>query len=138
MSMSNLKDDKLDQYMARIKESNNSNNKLVNYKKAQSRLDELKTEYNNLCKALKSNKKNKEKSGDKISIEKIISELNKINTNLDEDPDNILVIIDNYVQYKLLLENLETESEKFKNEILKVEQSKGKISISKINPDEIL
>lgn len=138
INMSNSKDNKLDQYITRIKESNNSNNKLLNYKKAVNRLDELKIDYNNLCTALKINTKNKEKSKDKTTMEKIINELNKINMELDDESNDMHTIIDNYIQYKLLLENLETENENFKNEILKVEQSKGKISISKINPDEIL
>lgn len=136
--MFTAKDDKLEKFLSRIKESKNSNNKLLNYKKAIARLDELKTEYNNLGKALKPSKKNKEKLDDKLSMEKIISGLDKINAELDNEATDMLDLIDKYIQYRLLLEDLETENESFKNEIMKVEQTRGNISISKIDPGDIL
>jgi phenylalanyl-tRNA synthetase alpha subunit len=135
--MNTCKDDKLEKFISRIKESKNSNNKLLNYKKATDRLDELKTEYNKLCEALKKNKK-QDKSENKISIEKISVELNKINEELDNENCDILKSIDSYVQYKLLLDSLEFESEKIKNEIFKVNLNKNKINIVKLEPNDIL
>lgn len=132
-----IKDDKLEQYITRIKESNNSNNKLLNYRKAINRLDELKKEYNNLCSAVKP-KNIKKENIEKVSIEKIISALNKINKDLEGDSCDILTLIDNYIQYRTLMDNLELENEKFKNEILKVEQYDEKIIINKIELEDIL
>ena len=133
-------DEKLEAYILKIKESNNSNNKLLNYKKATTRLNELKSEYNKLCQVLKKNKskKSNSESENKTSIEKISTELNKISEELDHENCDMLKLIDNYVQYKLLLDNLEIDSEKIKNELFKVNLSKNKINIIKLNPKEIL
>ena len=133
-------DEKLETYILKIKESNNSNNKLLNYKKATSRLNELKSEYNKLCEALKKNKSKKSNndSENKTSIEKISNELNKISEELESENCDMLKLIDNYVQYKLLLDNLEIDSEKIKNELFKVNLSKNKINIVKLDPKDVL
>jgi len=140
--MNNTKDDELEKFLSKIKESNNSHNKLLNYQKASNRIDELKTEYKKLCSVLKPKKdkttKNKQVSQGKISIEKIINELNKINTDMDSEECDMLELINSYTQYKLLLENMETETEKIKNELHKVSQNKNKIVIEKIELDDIL
>ena len=135
-----MTDSKLEEYIQKIKDSKNSNNKLTNYKKATVRLDELKTEYNKLCDALKKTKKKTvdAKSESNASIDKIITELNHINEELDNEKCDIKALIDNYVQYKSLLDSLEGETEKMKNEIYKVTSNKNKIAITKLEPDEIL
>ena len=121
------KDDKLETFISKIKTSKNSSNKLINYNRATNRLNELKTEYNTLCDALKpkhnkkssiteedfddemptktkkSAKKPTNDTTEKISIDKITSELNRINSALDNGSDNMIELIDNYVQYKLLI-----------------------------------
>ena len=136
--MNNIKDDKLEKYMSRIKESNNSNNKLLNYDKATKRLEELKNNYNNLCNVLKTNKNKPTKIGKNISIEKIISGLNDIDANIDNGQIDMIELFNNYTQYKLLLNDLESEKENIKNEIYKVDQKKDKISIQKLDPNELL
>lgn len=136
--MNNIKDDKLEKYMSRIKESNNSNNKLLNYDKATKRLEELKNNYNNLCNVLKTNKNKPTKIGKNISIEKIISGLNDIDANIDNGQIDMIELFNNYTQYKLLLNDLESETENIKNEIYKVDQKKDKISIQKLDPNELL
>lgn len=159
---SNISDNKLELYISKIKTGTNSNNKVLNYKRATERLKELKTEYNKLCNVLKNkdtdeldsddinsddinsdDKHNKKKSikksslndddNPKINIAKIISELNKINTELDNGSNNMQELVDKYVQYKLLLNDLELESETIKNQIHKVEENKNKIIIHKLD-----
>src|SRR4051812_36254096 len=116
----NITDSKLEKLIQNIKESKNSNNKLIYYKKANARLDEIKITYNKLSLLLKQkSKKSDNKSDNKISIEKIITELDKINEKMNSEKCDMLELIDNYIQYKSLLENLETETEKIKNEIFK-------------------
>jgi prefoldin subunit 5 len=47
-------------------------------------------------------------------------------------------LIDKYLQYKSLLNDLQTESEQIKNEIYKVDETKNKIVLHKLQHDEIL
>ncbi|AVL94165.1 hypothetical protein mvi_805 [Megavirus vitis] len=134
--MATIIDAELEQRLIKIKECKKTSNKLVNYKKAIERLDEMKQEYNDLCKSLKSNKKSKSKSN--LSIEKIISRLEEINTKLDDDNNDMLELISNYIECRTLVNNLEFETDHIKNEIYKIDQSKKKIIVEKINIDEIL
>ena len=129
--MSDPKDLQLELLMEKIKTSTSTHNKLSSYKKAQDRINELKTEYNKLCSVLQTKKK---KSPDKIPIHihTSIEELSKINSLIDSNTD-LIETIDNYIQYKLILENLETSVELAKNKIYKVEQLKNKIRIEKLD-----
>lgn len=134
--MATIIDSELEQRLTKIKECKKTSNKLVNYKKAIERLDEMKQEYNDLCKSLKSNKKSKLKSN--LSIEKIISRLEEINAKFDDDNNDMLELINSYVECRTLVNNLEFETDHIKNEIYKIDQSKKKIIVEKINIDEIL
>ena len=145
----NIADDKLDAYISKIKTGTNSANKVLNYKKAVGRLTELKTEYNNLCNVLKNKdssessdsddkKKKSKKSDDKINIDNVMAELNQINTELDKGAADVKDLISKYIQYKSLLAELDIASEKVKNEIYKVDESKGKITIHKISLEDLI
>ena len=143
----NISDSKLDTYVSKIKTGTNSNNKVINYKRAITRLAELKTEYNNLCRVLKQksnsdsddgDKKNKNVPNDKINIDNIVVELNSINNDLDKGSDNIKELIDKYIQYKLLLSELDIGTEQIKNEIIKVEENKNKITIHKLSLEDLV
>jgi hypothetical protein len=132
----NIKDDKLEILISKIKNSNNNHNKLLNYKKAATRINELKIEYNELCNLLTNNKK-KKKSNNKMSINDIMDELKNIDS-LIENSNDMREIIDNFVRYKMLLNNLNTETDRIKNEIMKVEENNDKIMIHKLDSDDIL
>ena len=144
-----ITDNKLELYISKIKTGTNSNNKVLNYKRATERLRELKLEYNKLCDVLKegtdddatkkkSSKKNTtDDDKSKISIEKIITELNQLNNELDNGSNNMQELVDKYVQYKLLLSDLDLESEQIKNQIMKVEENKNKITIHKLELTEL-
>ncbi|AUV58794.1 hypothetical protein [Bandra megavirus] len=134
--MATIIDAELEQRLIKIKECKKTSNKLVNYKKAIERLDEMKQEYNDLCKSLKSNKKSKSKSN--LSIEKIISRLEEINDKFDDDNNDMLELVSSYIECRALVNNLEFETDHIKNEIYKIDQSKKKIIVEKINIDEIL
>nr|WBF70419.1 hypothetical protein [Megavirus caiporensis] len=134
--MATIIDSELEQRLTKIKECKKTSNKLVNYKKAIERLDEMKQEYNDLCKSLKSNKKSKSKSS--LSIEKIISRLEEINAKFDDNNNDMLELINSYVECRILVNNLEFETDHVKNEIYKIDQSNKKIIVEKINIDEIL
>lgn len=136
-----FKDKKLELYLSKLNESTNVNDKMSNYKKAMFRINELKIKYNNLNESLKKNKqiniKNKKISNDKININNLIDELEDIDKKMNNSND-IADVIDNYLQCKLLLDNLESEAEKFKNEITQVSQNGKKIKITRIDPENIL
>ncbi|AZL90012.1 hypothetical protein QKC54_gp0846 [Megavirus baoshan] len=134
--MATIVDAELEQRLTKIKECKKTSNKLVNYKKAIERLDEMKQEYNDLCKSLKSNKKSKSKSN--LSIEKIMSRLEEINDKLDDDNNDMLELISNYIECRTLVNNLEFETDHIKNEIYKIDQSKKKITVEKIDIEGIL
>lgn len=142
------KDETLEHCIQKIKESNNSKTKLANYKKATKRLDELQSEYNKLSEVLKKpsgKKSDKTKKSDKkktassnsISIEKITSELDKILEEIDGEKSDMFELINSYVQYKLLLGDLNTEADKISNEINQVVMHKNKITITKLDPDDV-
>ena len=141
-------DDILEKHLTKLKESNNSKNKLLHYKKAVKRLDELESEYNSLSKALekppaKKSTSSKTKIRQKydntpISIEKIIKELSKIMDEIETNKDDMSQVINSYIQYKLLLDDLDTETSKMKNEIASIGLNKNKITITKLDPDNIL
>ncbi|AGD92813.1 hypothetical protein LBA_00895 [Megavirus lba] len=134
--MATIIDAELEQRLIKIKECKKTSNKLVNYKKAIERLDEMKQEYNDLCKSLKSNKKSKSKSN--LSIEKIISRLEEINDKFDDDNNDMLELVSSYIECRALVNNLEFETDHIKNEIYKIDQSKKKIIVEKIDIEGIL
>ena len=146
---SNIADDKLDAYISKIKTTSNSANRVLNYKKAVGRLSELKTEYNNLCAVLKNKaesesddsddkkKKSKKRDDDKINIDSIMVELNHINTEIDKGTEDVKDLISKYIQYKSLLAEMDIASEKIKNEIYKVDESKNKITIHKLSLEDL-
>ena len=139
----------LEKHITKLKESKNSNNKLIHYKKAVKRLDELESDYNSLSKALekplakksttssKTNKSNRS-TDNVVSIEKITNELSKILDDIETNKADMSHVINNYVQYKLLLEDLDSETSKMKNEIHKIGLNKNKITISRLDPNNIL
>lgn len=137
-----FKDKKLDLYISKITENTNTNDKIINYKKAVSRINELKIKYNNLNESLKKNKKtnskNKKSGGNKINIDNMFGELEEIDKKMNDGNCDMVDLIDNYLQYKLLLDNLETETENIKNEIMEVSLVGKKIKINKIDPEDIL
>jgi len=136
--MNNIKDDKLELYITKIKTSNNNHNKVLNYKRASNRINELKIEYNKFCEMLKPKKKCKKNTSivHNISIDQIMTELNNIDLVIDQGTSSMRELIDNYIRYKLLLSELELESEQIKNEIFEIKENKNKIIMNKL--DDIL
>jgi len=135
----NITDEKLETYITKIKNSNNSHNKLLNYKKATARINELKADYNKLSNKLKGKTKKKSaETTEKSNIEDIVNKLNEIGSELDAGSSDMNELIDKYLQYKSLLNDLQTESEQIKNEIYKVDETKNKIVLHKLQHDEIL
>lgn len=137
-----FKDKKLELYLSKLNESKSTNDKITNYKKAMTRINELKIKYNNLNESLKKNKKvnskNKKNSNDKINIDNILNELDNIDKKMNDTQCDMTEIIDNYLQYRLLLDNLEIEAENLKNEIAQVSLIGKKIKITKIEQEDIL
>ncbi|AGF84961.1 hypothetical protein QJ854_gp821 [Moumouvirus goulette] len=131
-----VSDSELEKYISRIKESNKTGNKIINYKKAVARLDELKTDYNNIVKIIKSNKKPKSKSN--LSVDKIILKLEEINKELENNNCDMAQLVENYIEYKNLLNELESETDNIKNEINKVDKIRNKIVLEKIDVNDLL
>uniref|UniRef100_A0A6G6ADJ6 Uncharacterized protein n=1 Tax=Borely moumouvirus TaxID=2712067 RepID=A0A6G6ADJ6_9VIRU len=131
-----VSDSELEKYISRIKESSKTGNKIINYKKAITRLDQLKTEYNDTIKIIKSNKKAKSKNN--LSIDKIITKLEEINKELDNNNSDMMQLVENYIHYKNLLTEFESETDNIKNEINKVEKIHSKIVLEKIDVNDLL
>lgn len=122
----------LDKYLTKLNKSKNSNNKLLYYKKATKRLDELKKEYQTLQEIIQ--QKPSESESD-LSIEKIQSQLNKINESIEED-ENLVDLIQDYIKYKSLLDDLDSKTSQFHNEIYQVDLEE--LSIEPISMDDIV
>lgn len=142
-----MKDEELEDLMTKFRESKNSNNKLLYYKKAVKRLDGLRSEYNNLCKIVTDNKEapanvNVDAS---CSIEKIVNKLTAISDNIDANhasgsasDGDIAAIINDYCNYATILTAMQNKYESFTNEIFKVTSDRKQISISKIDISNML
>lgn len=122
----------LDKYLTKLNKSKNSNNKLLYYKKATKRLDELKKEYQTLQEIIQ--QKPSESESD-LSIEKIQGQLNKINESIEEDED-LVDLIQDYIKYKSLLDDLDSKTSQFHNEIYQVDLEE--LSIEPISMDDIV
>ncbi len=131
-----MQDEQLETWLAKLKTSKNSHNKLLNSKRAATRINELKTEYNELCKAL-DNKSDDKSDDEDVSITDIISNLKKMDESIDETHD-MREMIDNFIKYKSLLKNLNIESDQIKNEISKINEKNKKIVMQKLNVNDIL
>ncbi|QGR54271.1 hypothetical protein [Moumouvirus maliensis] len=131
-----VSDSELEKYISRIKESSKTGNKLINYKKAVTRLDQLKTEYNDIVKITKSGKKTGSKNN--LSVDKIITKLEEINKELDSNNLDMMQLVETYLEYKNLLTEFESETNNIKNEINKVEKTHKKIVLEKIDIDDLL
>ncbi|AVL95145.1 hypothetical protein ma758 [Moumouvirus australiensis] len=131
-----ISDSELEKYILRIKESSKTGNKLINYKKAVTRLDQLKTEYNDIIKNIKSGKKTGSKNN--LSIDKIITKLEEINKELDNNNSDMMLLVETYLEYKNLLTDFESQADNIKNEINKVEKLQNKIILEKIDINDLL
>jgi hypothetical protein len=135
-----IKDQKLEKYISIIKNNESSSgDKLKAYKKASQRINFLEEEYEELSNNLLKKPKKSSKKSETNDIDKILKELKELDNILNENIEktSMLDIINNYAQYKVVLEKLETETNNIKNEIMKIEEKKNKITIQKINIDDI-
>jgi len=132
-----IKDNKLETYISIIKSNEQSSEKLSAYKKANKRITILQEEYMELSDMLKKPKKNKKDNLNKYDIDEILQELSDIDSLMDDDTVSMRELINNYVQYKNLLGKLESETTNIQNEIIRVDESRNKISIQKLNIEDI-
>lgn len=136
-----IKDEKLEYHLDRIKNSKSSKNKLINYKKASNRLNELRCNYNNICTKLKSlTNTNATDTETEDDLNKVINELNKLNENFNNNDDNVDIdeLIEKYQKYHHYLNILTEQKDFFNNQIHLVKQEKKNIVITKINPEDII
>lgn len=145
--MDKIKDDDLELYLEKIKSNTSSNSRLKYYKKATSRLDQLKDEYSKLCDVLspddnqdsKHKKRKKTKSVvEPESIEKIMSDMEKIHNSITKTNGDMQHLIAQYLQFKNMIDVLEINTNNFKNEIQRVDSKRSKIIIEPLDIDDIL
>jgi hypothetical protein len=128
-----FQDSIIEKCLSRINDSNNSNNKLLNYKKAVNRLNELKDEYNVSCKRLKAPiKKSKSKN-----IDKIITDAEMINDEISNN-DDLSEIIDKYIDYRDIVINMKDDVEKIKNNFNIVKESMDDFELVAFDISEII
>lgn len=132
-----INDAKLDNYISIIKDSDKTTEKINAYKKANRRLHTLQDEHDELCNMLKKPKKMKKDVSDKMNIDEILVELTNIDAIMNSDSNCMKELIGKYVQYKILLDKLEIETNNIRNEITKVEEKGKKISVQRMNIDDI-
>jgi len=130
-----INDAKLDSYISIIKDSEKTTEKVSAYKKANRRLHTLQDEHNELCNMLKKPKKTKTQN--EMNIDEILEGLIDIDAKMNNDSDCMKELIEKYVQYKLLLDKLEVETNNVRNDIMKVEEKSKKITVQKMSIDDI-
>jgi len=132
-----ISDAKLDAYISTIKESEQITEKMSAYKKANRRLHVLQNEHVELCNMLKKAKKNKKDVSNKTNIDDLLEELTDIDNAMNDDTECMKMLIEKYVKYKTLLNNLEIEADNMRNEIMKVEESGKRIIVQKLDFNDI-
>lgn len=126
-----MNDNKLNGYMAVLRDSDDIEEKVLNYKKANRRLDLLKEEYEELCQMMKQPSKKKKRE---LDLTTITEELNKLEESLNEETVDIRDVINKMMQYKMVLDNYDQSVLNLKNEISKVNSDK---TLEKIDLDDL-
>lgn len=116
-----MNDNKLNGYMTVLRDSDDIEEKVLNYKKANRRLDLLKEEYEELCRMMKQPSKKKKRE---LDLTTITEELNKLEEALNEETVDIRDVINKMMQYKMVLDNYDQSVLNLKNEISKVNSDK--------------
>ena len=135
-------DEDLDTYIDKIQTCNKTQNKLAYYKKATKRLNKLKNEYESMVENLRTDSTPSTDSGEDstITIESIVSELDKItevNTSDDINFADISETIDYYKKYKKLVNKLTEEISDVKNTLYSVNVEEEDFLLTKINMDSL-
>ena len=116
-----MNDNKLNGYLTILRDGDNIEEKVLNYKKANRRLDLLKEEYDELCQMMKQPSKKKKRE---LDLTTITEELNKLEEALNEETVDIRDVISKMMQYKMVLDNYDQSIFNLKNEITKVNSNK--------------
>lgn len=132
-----ISDAKLDAYISTMKESEKITEKMSAYKKATRRLHVLQDEHVELCNTLKKPKKSKKDTSNKVSIDDLLEELADIDSAMNDDTECMKTLIEKYIQHKALLNTLEIEADNMRNEIMKVEESGKRITVQKLDANDI-
>lgn len=132
-----MRDEVLEKYLDRLKNSKNSDIKLSNSKKAKNRIKKLKINYKLLCENLTNDAEFKNEI---LNINDIISELKQIDETIDsiQNLDEINELVNKFVRYKWLLKNFNINLEKVENEISRVDNINNEIVIQKLDWNDIL
>lgn len=131
-------DEELETYIDKIQTCNKTNNKILYYKKAVKRLDKLRQQYESMVLKLTSTEDIETTSDTNISIEvtiKKLSELQTINNIEEYSVGDVSELIDTYVTYKKLIENLTNKISGAKNDIHSVSIGDKEFVLTKINLD---
>jgi hypothetical protein len=137
-------DEKMDWYIKRISDSNNSNNKLLNYKKAKKRLNELEQLYQ--CVAL--NKLdinndtdiNSDTNTNTDAIESITNNIEKITEKINEcdNPTDMCMLLQQSISIKKKLQALEKHNKNFSNELYVVDKKYNEFSTKEIDINKFI
>lgn len=112
-----VSDKKLEKYMERLVASTNSKNKLVYYKRAVGRLNDLTQEYNDKCKLLVNDIEQLDNvvKLDDICIERAMIKLEEIQNMIDETTD-LSTLIELYKQHTQLVSQLKIGYTEYTNQ----------------------
>ncbi len=131
-----ITDEKLDRYLANIKNESDSSVVLSNYEKATNRLNILKKRHNKINETVRSLGKNLDSESDDMSTDDIMGRLDQIKTELEDS--NLSNIINLYTEYHKLITLLESKHDELQNQFYEVDKNKSDIVINKIDLDKFL
>lgn len=131
-------DEKMDWYIKRITDSNNSNNKLLNYKKAKKRLNELEQLYQGVL----LNKLDIDNYIDTNTdaIESITNNIETITEKINEhnNPTDMCTLLQQSIAIKNKLQALEKHNKKFSNELYVVDKKYNEFSTKEIDINKFI
>jgi len=127
-----MNDQKLNEYMSQMSDSDDIQVRVTAHRKAKRRLDNLQSEYDELCDLIKQSPKKKKKD---IDLQTLVEELNQLDNTLSDETIDIREMIEKMMQYKNFLDNYDQLVASLKNEIVKV---KTDFTSEKINLNDLL
>jgi hypothetical protein len=137
-----INDEKLDAYIANVKNSDLATDILSNYEKAIKRIDVLKARYNKINDLKKPKKKHSSSSSgsesEDTNIGDLVKELDEIKEKLDTETTDLGVVLALYTDYKRVISLLELQYSELQNQFNIIDASKSDITISKIDLDQLL
>lgn len=130
-------DIRLESYLKSLDESSDYKTKLKYFKRANKRIEKLKSEYNDIKIKLSNKTGEIDIDNQEMPIESMLTDLNKRIDKMEKS-DNMSDTIENYQKIIKLISKIDKLSDHMRNEINLVKESGNEITIEKINLADII